>query len=124
MISDNIKTLIEKLKRKTQAGQAIWSKTSRDSEFKLEMQKGAITTDNWQDDYGNFFVDLAIINENGDVIERDVFPGEEIDDYLILQEIYELAKKSYYRSDETLKTIFEELDSDKIIGKDKGGLPF
>ncbi len=61
MISSNIKILIDKLKTKTELGQAIWSKTSSDTEFKLELQKGAITIDNWEDSHG-LFVDLSILN--------------------------------------------------------------
>ena len=118
MISENIKILIDKLKKKTEAGQAVWTKTSRDTEFKLELQKGAITTDNW-DDGGGLMVDLAIINDKGDIIERDFFVSGDNNDFKTLLEIYELAKKSYYKTDETLKTIFDELDSDKIVGKDK-----
>jgi len=127
MISTNIKILIEKLKKKTESGQAIWTKTSRDSEFKLELQKGAITTDNWEDNEGRY-IDLAIINENGEAIERDAFNLYEmtqVENYNTLYEIYEIAKKSYYKIDETLKTIFDELDSEKIVGKDKHrDLPF
>lgn len=123
MISANIKILIDKLKKKTELGQAIWSKTSRDTEFKLELQKGAITIDNWEDGEG-LFVDIAILNENGETIERDVFNVSE-EDYNVLFEIYMLAKNSYYKIDETLKTIFDELDSPKIVGKDRHrDLPF
>ncbi|CCG53698.1 Protein of unknown function [Flavobacterium indicum GPTSA100-9 = DSM 17447] len=123
MISENIKILIDKLKKKTESGQAIWTKTSRDTEFKLELQKGAIVTDNWEDGQG-FFVDLAILNENGEIIERDFFNVNE-EDYKTLYEVYLLAKNSYYKVDETLKTIFDELDSPKIVGKDKNkDLPF
>lgn len=123
MISSNIKILIGKLKKKTEIGQAIWSKTSSDTEFKLELQKGAITTDNWEDGHG-CFVDLAIINENGETIERDVFNKNE-EGYDELFTIYLIAKNSYYKIDETLKTIFDELDSLKIVGKDRHkDLPF
>ena len=125
MISANIKILIEKLKIKTESGQAIWSKTSRDTEFKLELKKGAITTDNWEDGNG-YYVDLAIINQNGETIERDAFNAVENEEaYKALYDIYILAKNSYYRTDETLKTIFDELDSSQIVGKDiNKDLPF
>jgi hypothetical protein len=123
MISEKLKTLIEKLKIKTESRQALWKKTSRDTEFKLEFQKGAVTIDNWTDDIGTF-VDLRIINENGDEVEEVVFNSNSFEQYIILQELSELVKKSYYKTDETFKTLLDELDSDKIVGKGKDDLPF
>lgn len=121
MMTENIKMLIEKLIKKTTAGQANWKKTSRDTEFKLEFQKGAVVTDNWTDGEG-LHVDLAILNDNGDIVERVIYDYEQEEDYKKILEVYELAKKSYFKSDETIKNIFEELESDKIIGKEE--LPF
>ncbi|MFH6963576.1 hypothetical protein ACHRVK_14370 [Flavobacterium plurextorum] len=124
MISDNIKILIGKLKTKIEANQAIWSRTSRDTEFKLELQKGAITVDSWEDSTLGSVVDLAIFNENGDIVDSVAAQiNEDPEDYKVLLEIYELAKKSYFKVDETLKTIFDELDSPKTVGKDNR-LPF
>lgn len=125
MISENLKVLIDKLKKKTESGKAIWSKTSVETEFKLELQKGAITTDNWVDSQNSeSLVDLLIINANGDVIERAVFGESETIDYNQLIEVYELAKKSYYKVDETIKTIFDELDSENTVGKGTNDLLF
>lgn len=125
MISENLKVLIDKLKKKTESGKAIWSKTSVETEFKLELQKGAITTDKWDDSQnGESLVDLLIINANGDVIERAVFGESEPIEYKQLLEVYELAKKSYYKVDETIKTIFDELDSENTVGKGTNDLPF
>ncbi len=123
MISEKLKILIDKLTKKTESKQAIWKKTSRDTEFKLEFQKGAVTIDNWNDDLGTF-VDLRIINENGDEVEGVVFEPDSTEQYTILEGLYELIKKSYYKTDETFKTLLDELDSDKIVGKSKDDLPF
>lgn len=125
MISNNIEILIEKLITKTKAGQAFWDKTSRDSEFKLELQKGAITSDSWSDGNG-VFVDLAILNDEGEIIERDFFDlHENQEDYSKLYDVNMAAKNSYYKLDETLKTIFDELDSVKPVGKNRNkDLPF
>jgi len=124
MINANIKLIIDKLIAKTNAGQAIWSKTSRDTEFKLELSKGAITTDMWEDEHGYKMVDLSVYNANGEIIENDVFhESDEESDFTSLQNVYESAKKSYYKIDETFKTIFDELDGEKTIGRSKE-LPF
>lgn len=123
MISEKLKILIEKLRSKTESREAIWKKTSRDTEFKLEFQKGAVTIDNWTDDFGSF-VDIRIINENGDEVEGVVFDSNTPEQYSVLQDLSELIKKSYYKTDETFKTLIDELDSDKIVGKGKDDLPF
>jgi len=117
MIPENIKTLIEKLIKKTNDNQAIWTKTSLDNEFKLDLEKGAITTDNFETTDGEIFVDLVIRNENGDIIENVRVGVSEKEDYKLITGLHNIAKRKYYRVEETIKTIFEELDSDKIIGK-------
>lgn len=124
MISENLAVLIEKLKKKTVDGQTKWSKTSAENEFKLVLTKGAITVDNWPNSNdGKTYADLAVINENGDVIERAIFnDDEEIEDYNIILGLHEQISKSYFKVDETIKTMFEELDGDKIVGR--GDLPF
>ena len=103
MISEKIKILIEKLRSKTESKQAIWKKTSRDTEFKLEFQKGAVVTDNWTDGEG-LHVDLAILNDNGDIVERVIYDYEQEEDYKKILEVYELAKKSYFKSNQCFKS--------------------
>jgi len=49
MIEEKLIELIQKLKEKTENGQAIWNKTSRDSEFSLKLDDGKITIDNWSE---------------------------------------------------------------------------
>jgi len=116
MMNANIKLIAEKLINKTDLGQAIWTKTSRDSEFKLELTKSSITTDLW-DDGGIKWIDFCIYNVNGDPIEREAFSENQVSDFTLLEKVYESANKSYYKIDETLKTIFDELDGEDIVGE-------
>jgi len=119
MVPDNFKILIDKLKEKTTKKEAIWSKTSRDNEFKLDLGRGAITVDRWKNEHGEGLVDISIMNEHGDQIDYTRFHESERDDYNYLIELHSLAKRAYYKVDETFKTIFEELDSGRIIGTDE-----
>lgn len=120
MVPDNFKTLVEKLKEKTVKQEAIWSKTSRDEEFKLDLEKGAITVDRWlNEETGEQLVDIAVINDRGDRIDSIYFSQADKDDYKYLIELHTMAKRAYYKVDETFKSIFKELDSDKTIGKEK-----
>ena len=127
MIPENFKTLVDKLKDKTTKKEAIWSKTSRDDEFKLDLGKGAITLDRWLNEETNEqMVDIAVINDRGDRVDTIVFPSYEKEEYKYLVELHSLAKRAYYKVDETFKTIFKELDSDKTIGTERKSddLPF
>ncbi|OQP44881.1 hypothetical protein A4H97_11020 [Niastella yeongjuensis] len=118
MIPENYKALIVKLKQKTLNKETIWSKTSRNEEYKLVLDKGAITIDKWDSDSVSY-IDISIINDRGDVIDRiQVSDGEELNDYNLLSELHAAAKRAYYKVDETIKSIFIELDSSKIIGKE------
>ena len=93
--------------------------TNRDTEFKLNLGKGAITVDNWTDDRDRKeYVDCVIMNENGDTIDRISFSSEATDDFNYLIALYAIIKRAYYKIDETLKSILEELDSNNIIGLD------
>lgn len=127
MIPENFKILVDKLKEKTTKKEAIWSKTSRDDEFKLDLGKGAITVDRWNgEDPDEQFVDIAVINDRGDRIDSIYFMSSEKEDFKYLVELHSLAKRAYYKVDETFKSIFKELDSDKTIGTEKkpDDLPF
>lgn len=119
MIPENLNALIKKLIDKTTSKKAVWSKTSRDSEFKLELNKGAIITDNWDDENSGMNVDFSILNEFGDIIERIAFRHIDVDNYNTLMQLHNEAKRSYYKVDETIKTIFDELDSEKIVGRER-----
>ncbi|MFM2203875.1 MAG: hypothetical protein RLZZ605_839 [Bacteroidota bacterium] len=117
MIAENFRLLIEKLKYKSAKREAIWAKTSRDEEFKLHLGKVTLLTDCWYDEVTfNKKVDLVILNEDGEKIDGVILSKGE-DDYELLIELHTLAKQSYYKIDETFKSIFEELDSNKVIGE-------
>jgi len=118
MVPDNFKILIDKLKEKTTQKEAIWYKTSRDNEFKLDLGRGAITVDRWETEWGKY-VDMSVFNEDGDMVDNVVFQDVEINDYKYLIELHSLANRAYYKVDETFNAIFKELDSNKIIGIEK-----
>jgi hypothetical protein len=119
MIAENFRLLIEKLKYKSSKREAIWAKTSRDEEFKLHLGKVTLLTDCWYDEVTfNKKVDLVILNEDGEKIDGVILSKGE-DDYELLIELHTLAKQSYYKIDETFKSIFNELDSNRIIGEKK-----
>ena len=118
---DNLKTLIEKLNLKTLNKEAIWTTTSRENEFKLNFVKGAITILRLENEFENL-IGIAIFNENGDKVENLLISDFDKEDYSNLLELYSIITRNYFKVDETYKLIFNELDSNDIIGSD--GLPF
>ena len=113
MIPENTSALIEKLKHTTASKQITWSKTSRDNEFKLALAKGAITIDSWNDDESSDNIDFVILNTDGDQIERLVFsdiPKEKVY-YKSLLELHTLVRRSFYKVDETIQLLLNEVEN-------------
>jgi len=111
-----IKNLIQLLQNKTENKEAIWSRTSGDNEFKIEINNSTITTDMWADS-DTIYYDFAILNENGDVVERiSVNDNFRFEEYQILSRLYDIVKNTYFKVDETIDNILLELNSNKKIG--------
>lgn len=115
MIPNKIQELIKAIVEKTNSKKATWGKTAREKEFKLHFEKGAITTDNWDND-GKDMVDFTIYNSFGDQIERyAAFAGE--DGFDIMMELHKAANRDFYKVDETISELFNEAKAEKSIGK-------
>ena len=111
MIPEKITNLIKAIIEKTNSKKATWGKTARENEFKLHFQNGAITTDWWTNDRGVEFVDIAIYNSYGDRIDSyEAEKGE--DDYSILIEIHNVAKRDFFKVEETIENLFKEAKND------------
>jgi hypothetical protein len=122
MIPDNFKELLEKLKAKTLNRQAIWTKTSGDDEYKLDFGKGAVTVDRWVNPGdGNEYTECVIFNEDGNKVERIAVSDTEKAEFDTISELHLLARNAFFKTDETFKSLFKELDSDDIIGNNPGG---
>jgi hypothetical protein len=115
-----IKNLIFLLKNKTINKEAIWSRTSGENEFKIEFNNATITTDMWYIE-DKLFYDFAILNENGDTIERISVNtlDSDYDDYMIISDFYDVIKNNYFKVDETIDSILIELNSSAKIGSNK-----
>lgn len=122
---ENFAKLIEKLSKKTLGKQAIWNKTSRESQFELELTVGAILIDVWNTSSDNY-AGLIIMNEDGIAIEDVKVIANKSTDYALVVDLYNIVKRQYYDVDGVLQNIFTELDNEDIVGKaiDDDGLPF
>lgn len=127
MIPSNMSDLVKALVNKTKNKKAIWGKTSRPNEFKLYLEKGAITTDYWNDEREGESVGFAIYNAFGDRIDN-YYAEKGEPEFDLLMELHNAAKREFYKVDETISNLFNEINDDKSIGKrlidDKEELPF
>jgi len=118
MIEKKYKQIIDKLIEKSKSRQANWSQTSRVNEFSISFDTAVITTDKWSDD-GIYRIDFAILNSQGDRIGQIYFEkSKNPEEYKILNELHTNAKESYYKVDETIENIFEQLNKEGKIGKE------
>jgi len=128
MIDPKYKKIIDILIEKSKSKNAIWHKTSRDNEFKINLKSSTLTVDSWHNDKdGLNYIDLIIRNQRGDTIGRLVYSDEgESEEYKYLDVLHNYARESYYKVDETIDNIFEELSGDGKIGDEDNSddLPF
>lgn len=115
MIPENIKNLIEALIKKTKEKGAIWGKSPRESEFKLSFDKGAVTIDSWNN-YNEDYVGFAIYNIHGDKVDNFILQSSD-DGYDLLLALHNEARREFYKVDETITGLFNEIKSEKNVGK-------
>jgi len=120
MMNDKVRTLIEKLLEKTLQKSVKWDQTSRTSEFFLALPSGQVTTDKWEADDNEEYIDLAIYNNAAIKIEYIRASRGNLD-YAILEPFYSAVYSAFYMVDETLDEMLQTLESDKVAGEQKKG---
>ena len=104
------KELMEKLIKKTKSKDIEWREsTYSPNSFETHFLKGYITVRLLESQFGTI-VDLLIYNNSGNEVLSNSY-SEEFDheNYLLLRELYDLAKSSFYKIDETIEGILDEL---------------
>jgi len=109
--------LINRLIQKTEKNQAVWNKTSRSNEFKIELSNGKITTDVWFNEEESWSGDFRLYNDNGDEIYSVCVQNDsESEDFNLLSKLNTVIKNKYYKVEETIEGVLEEVSGDDIIG--------
>lgn len=134
MAAVNYFEVVRKLRDKTGRREVNWLKV-RDNEFKVLLKSGAITlSKQYYEGEGEYLLILRIYNIQGDaVFESTTSEHDEITDssklpYSLLDELFSSAKDSYYKVEETIESIIDELTQENEIGakedSEKDDLPF
>lgn len=124
MNNEKLNNLIDKLNDKTVAKQANWTKSSGDQEFKISLKTGPLTIQKFRDySYQNQMVIVSIYNLDGNLIENYEIQ-EGMSGYDSANELFLNVKRVFYKVEETVDSILDQLDSDDILGEEEQDLPF
>lgn len=124
---EKIEKLINVLWEKTKKSEADWKKTSSQTEFQLQFEKGRITIDSFSgEDYEGNKINIVSINLYNEVGEEIYAYSKSLqnqkDRYYELLDFYNDVKASCFRVSETIDSMLNEAQSNSVIGEDK--LPF
>jgi len=126
--------VVRKLTERTGKREVNWLKV-RDNEFKVLLKSGGITiSKNYFDPEEQYYLNLRIYNLQGDIVyEHETKENEAITEstqlpFTLLDELFAVARSSYYKVEETIASIIDELSHENEIGAKeepvKDDLPF
>ena len=119
MIPEKLKKILTLLRDKTIDKKAIWNKTSGEEQYKLSIGGGSSIVISLL--YGNYnveYFEVAIFNTIGQAVEIYNTESEaENDDTTLMRTFHKAARDSYFKVDETMDSLLEELSKQDIIGK-------
>lgn len=119
-MDNKLNILIKALTEKNLNKGTVWQKTSGEGEFKIQLNKATLTIDKWNDDDGDNF-SLEIYNEDGEKIQQihtmASLIHEDAENFTLLSDLYNSVINTYYKTDETIDSIINEIKNKDIIGK-------
>ena len=111
--------IIEKLINKTKNNQTIWQAGTSATEFVLDFGKGSVTIDVWKTNSDRDIGEFVLYNSDGAIISKDkVYKDEYPNVYEQIQKLHSLIHVKHYKLDETIASLFSQLDSDEKMGKE------
>lgn len=104
-----LKVLAEKIKEKTLTGELDWKPSTRAYTYKSTIGSGFVTV-TCQDET-SLYCEILFFNDRGELIGKLESKGTNIGgEYRnLIREIYDLAKNSYLKIDDTLNSMFSSL---------------
>lgn len=134
MATINYFEVVKKLVEKTGKREVNWLKV-RDNEFKVLLKSAAITISKYHyDPEDQDYVNLRIYNLQGDTVyeyiasENDTITESTQLPFKLLDELFIAARTSYFKVEETIESIIDELTHENEIGakedSSKDDLPF
>lgn len=109
--------LLRQIKKGTKEGRIAWAPGSFVDSYQAPLGKGSVivTIPNLNDSYGIRedvpIATLQFLNERGEIFNTIACCYESDSEYKSLKEIFDNARNSYMQIDETLKSMFDDLES-------------
>lgn len=124
MLPEKLKKIVILLKDKTDLRKTLWNKTSANDQFKLLMADGSsIVIWRYHSDHDQLQLMLTVFNSNGDAIERYDTEVEEFnkEDWDLLMTFHKSVSDSYYKVEETMDALIQQISSQDVIGISENG---
>lgn len=115
-----IDNIVDALIKKSNAGDVIWSLMSNKDGFKLQLKDSTLCIQRRAND-GRVVYLLWIYNANGNLIVNQSMDSSITHNRF--RDLYESARKVFYKEDATLKSILDQVNAIGKIGEDDN-LPF
>jgi hypothetical protein len=120
-MENRVQKIVDTLTKGTEEDKLSWESTARETEFRMELNKGSITVDSWVNfDHENGeeekLADISFLNKDGELIDRVIF-SQETDrlDYRAVVNLQGMARRKSLNIDEKINDIMSELQ--KKIGE-------
>ena len=125
MIPEKLKQIITLLKDKTLSKKAIWNNASGGEQYKLLTGGGSSIVVTLS--YGNYnaeYYEVAVFNTNGQAVEMYSSESEDnLFDLALVKSFHKAARDSYYKVDETMDSLLDELSKQDVIGEKEAIIP-
>ncbi len=127
-MDEKLTKLIISLSNKTKQKEAKWERTGKSEKFNLILENGIVSMDKIITNKGNLVFQFSISNLNGDVIQQlngiKKDSNEFNPNYETLKEFHQNIKMAYFKVDETIEGLLDEIEKKGEIGKENDDLPF
>ena len=121
-MTEKVSQIINKLKTRTLAREAVWHNTSRETEFQLLLPSGRITVDRWTIPDRGEVADFRIYNKEGREVAAEGGEARSAD-FQIIGSLHDAIMTRKFNVEETLTGIEKELEAKGTIGGEEE-IPF
>ncbi|MCC7431096.1 hypothetical protein IT568_09660 [bacterium] len=112
MMLETQKKLIEKLIGKTEEGSLGWDKTANSGMFLASVGEFIVSVRKENDFFGKPSIEFKILKAIGEVVDNfSADKTSENEDWKLLEELFNSARRKASFADEVIDTIFKELES-------------
>ncbi|MDP2216200.1 MAG: hypothetical protein Q8J68_02795 [Methanolobus sp.] len=117
MLPEVYKTIIRKLHKKSAEEEVNWHTTSDGSTYIVYFKTFSLSIDRYHMEFRDApGIAVRILNMEGDEVDS-FFEYDSDDDWQLLNELYEFARRKALRIDEAIRSIDSELDRIGFVGR-------